>query len=462
MKKNILNFLIAFLTLSILLIVGYYLYKYITFEKFNVIIKANSNVILNENNITCDFSLHGCIVTLPSFSANNGEAIGYSYNSNDTNAIYKIGDKINISKDTLLYTITSKKKVVVSFAKDYDHIENEQVSCTIYNEDNACKVRLPRFNKIGYQNIGYSTSQDTFSYENSNLVYVEYLPGEEYYVSDNILLYPRYESYEGHKYDINYSSQIYENYLEIEKDVSDYNINMYKKYLEEIHQNAPYLFVNVKINLLTENTFNPLWRHEIGYNNFVTGMSYTSFNGWGRTSKWSTIDIKTNYDILKASSSEFAKNEIEDDYKYSVLVHEMVHTWDHYYGILFKGIKPTEISKSNEQIARNSSYYSEYYDGMISSQSDIKNLYNKYLSMFNEYKEQKKMNSSLEYTGVLSKYSFSNESEFVAEAFTHYYLKYLVPTGKYKNANIPDDIKTTIEKYICIAKNGYHNDGCIN
>ena len=37
----------------------------------------------------------------------------------------------------------------------------------------------------------------------------------------------------------------------------------------------------------------------------------------------------------------------------------------------------------------------------------------------------------------------------------------LVPTGEHKNANVPDDIKKVIEKYICIAKNNYQQNGCV-
>ena len=52
--------------------------------------------------------------------------------------------------------------------------------------------------------------------------------------------------------------------------------------------------------------------------------------------------------------------------------------------------------------------------------------------------------------------------EFVAEAFAHYYAKYLVPLTKYKDMNYPDDIKTTLEKYICVAKNNYDASKCSN
>lgn len=451
MKRKILNILIVLLVIVNILIGSLVIYKYFIFEKYMITLKTNGATTIERDSVTCDFSLSGCKVTLPSFQRAGGEVIGYSYNANDTVAKYKIGETIKISNNETLYAISSKKNVV-TIAKEYDQIDNENVSCTVYNEEKTCKVKLPRFNKVGYVNKGYSTSKSTFKFNGYEYAFFEYLVDEEYDLTDNITLYPRYEApLKGKKHDTTYYGQIHGIYLEIGKGVSTYNVNLYKKYLEEIYQKAPYLLTNVKVNLLSETSYNYYW-NKLG----STGVSYGEVTyDVARFMIKSSLDVKTEFNILKAKVPEFAKNEIDDDYKYSTLVHELGHIWDSYYKIAIKGIKPTEISSNNESIMKNNKYYTDYNSSLISNQSDLKQVYNKYLAQYNQTKGQ------IEYNGPLNEYAFTDTSEFMAEAFAYYYLKYLVPTGKYKNAYYPDDIKKVIEKYICIAKNNYQQNGCV-
>ena len=42
----------------------------------------------------------------------------------------------------------------------------------------------------------------------------------------------------------------------------------------------------------------------------------------------------------------------------------------------------------------------------------------------------------------------------------YYYFKYLVPKNGYRELDFPKDIQSTLEKYICITKNGYKEDNC--
>ena len=450
MKKK-LNFFIVFLIIANIIIGSLVIYKYLIFEKYTVSFKLNGATTIDRDSVICDFSLSGCTVILPAFQRVDGEVIGYGYNANDTKAHYLIGEKIKLSNNEILYAISSKKNVV-TIAKEYDQIDNEDVSCIVYNEEKTCRVKLPRFNKVGYQNIGYSTGKDTLkNYDGNKLAYIEYLQNEEYYLSGNILLYPRYEAFKGKAHNVKYYGQIHGNYLEVGKDVSDENINLHKKYLDEIYQYAPYLFANVKINLLSEKEANKYWGSD--YVKSV-GLTYATSSSLARMPKDQTIDIKVDYYDNKNSKLAYEE-------KYHTLVHEMTHSWNSYYGIKRKGIKPTEISNSNDEITKKTEYYSDYHLSTISSQSDIKALYDKYLPQYKRFLSNIKKNKNIKYTGPLSAYAFSSLSEFVSEAFAYYYLKYIVPTGEHKNANVPDDIKKVIEKYICIAKNNYQQNGCV-
>ena len=57
-------------------------------------------------------------------------------------------------------------------------------------------------------------------------------------------------------------------------------------------------------------------------------------------------------------------------------------------------------------------------------------------------------------------YAYTKNLEFVAEAVSWYYIQFVINDSSYQNSYFPDDLKQTIEKYICIAKNAYQSNGC--
>ena len=144
----------------------------------------------------------------------------------------------------------------------------------------------------------------------------------------------------------------------------------------------------------------------VGDNSFNTiwGSSYVGMNYGPKTLR--SVDIRCS-------------NKMYNDY-YATMVHEMAHSWDFFYA---------------KKLGEN-----------ISSQSDVINLYNKYKGSRNK---------------PFREYSYSNIYEFVADMMRYYYFKYYVPRAGFKDLNYPSDIKKTLEKYICISKNNYHEEGCV-
>lgn len=144
----------------------------------------------------------------------------------------------------------------------------------------------------------------------------------------------------------------------------------------------------------------------VGDNSFNTiwGKSYVGMNYGPKTLR--SVDIRCS-------------NQMYNDY-YATMVHEMAHSWDFFYA---------------KKLGNN-----------ISSQSDIINLYNKYKELRNR---------------PFRDYSYSNIYEFVADMMRYYYFKYYVPKVGFKDLNYPSDIKKTLEKYICISKNNYKEEGCV-
>ncbi len=430
-KGMILNYLITILSTLVVVSGTLLVYQLLIREQYSVSFNLNGASSIDANNIECDLSIKGCIVTIPNATAKDGEVLGYNYSNDDTFAMYKAGDKVLLDEDITLYAITYKKNTVKIDTSNIDFIENKEVSCNAYNNQ-SCKVKLPIFNKVGYNNAGYSTTSKKY---NEYALY-EYIPNEEYELNGNVTLYPQNESYTKKVYNTSYHGIIGNDILEVEKNVSSSTINTFKGYLDGVKNNAPYLLTSIKINILSESYFNNNWYAVLGRS--VSGTLGATYHTLGiNPSKDTTIDVKSSY-------SGYSQSESYEEF-YHVLVHEMSHAWDSYYPFALKGVIPKNISSSNEKVHDTKDYFSEYSLGRISNHQDVVNLYNKYKTQKNR---------------PISDYAYSSRAEFWAEIMSFYYLKYIVPTGHYASIDYPDDIKKVVEKYICIAKNNYRNNGC--
>lgn len=414
--SRILNYIIVFLVIGILIVGGIIAYKLISFEEHTVTFYLNGATTIANKRVTCEFSFKGCIIELPMVTREDGIIIGYSFDKDSHTANYKPGDKIKVDDDYKMYAISYKNVVITIDRNNTSYLEKDKLSCIMYNSDESCKLKMPMYNKIGYQLEGFSESKDV-SRANSS-----YFQNQEYEFNDSKTLYPNYTSKRSGKHNVVYNSgnqYIVENknIMEFEDNIDKDIIEEYKGIFNRINQLTPYYLNGTKVTVLNYNTFNGIW----GGRGNVLGINY-SYNG----SK-DDIPVSRSVDVLYLSKLTHAE-------RYYTLVHELGHSFDFYYGY---GIdRPSKITDI---------YISATGSKSISSQSDIKSLYNK-------YKNNRQR--------PLRDYAYTNVYEFTAESFAYYYLTFIDPTTGYSASKYPTDLKTTIEKYLCVAKNNYDPTKC--
>ena len=424
MKNKILDILIYILVFAIIVAVGLFLYQTFLVKSYNIKLELNGADNL-ENNVTeCTKSLKGCYVILPKATRTNGIVLGYNLNPEFEEARYKEGEKVYLSNDTTLYVISYVIRNVHIEKNNADFIENVSVSCNAYNKNDSCTIKMPNFNKLGYKNAGYATTSNS-SYKTPG----EYFPNEEYQITNDLTLYPKYSNDrrgENTTYNTTQEYLIKGSFVEAQSSTPKNIIDMYKGYLDEISKQAPFLFTGSKITLLEKNSFSRLWGRG------VIGICYGSSIEGHPLSR--SIDVLYNYG--------------DENYeKYFTLVHEMTHAWDFYYPYKLTGKIPKVGDLGRVWYNSTAEYNQVFGTERISAQEDI-------IALFNKYKKESST------TRPFGDYAYGAVTEFVAEAFAHYYAKYLVPLTKYKDMNYPDDIKETLEKYICIAKNNYDKNAC--
>ena len=134
---------------------------------------------------------------------------------------------------------------------------------------------------------------------------------------------------------------------------------------------------------------------------------------------WGKNYVGMNYGPKRLRSVDVRCSKVVYNDCYATMVHEMAHSWDFYYA---------------KRLGDN-----------ISSQNDVINLYNKYKNDSNR---------------IFRDYSFSSIYEFMADMMRYYYFKNYVPKVPFRDLSYPEDIKTSLEKYICVSKNDYQENKC--
>ena len=342
MKKKIRSFIIVLFVIAfLLLIVGgtlsikklknksNYLYAPDNGNYYVAKINLNGASFTDTKTVRCQIDENGCYVLLPNVIREHGIVLGYSDNKDDTTAKYNQGSSIFISDNVELYVISYHENTLIIDDTNIDYLENNNISCKMYNEDKSCKVKLPRYNKKGYENKGYSTSKESLT----GFIY----PNDEYSISRDTVIYPIYSTSNRHRaISVDKVLDYNGSFIEIESgcDVSTYNTLL--SYLDEIKQYTPYMLIGNKISFVSDNTFDEVW-----------GSTYVGMNYGPKNSR--SVDIRCSKTVY-------------NDY-YATMVHEMAHSWDFYYA---------------KKLGDN-----------ISSQSDVINLYNKYKNeqdrIFREY-----------------------------------------------------------------------------
>ncbi len=412
---RILNFLIVLFVVSLLILGGIFAYKYFTFKKYTITFELNGATYINSKEKTCDFSLKGCVIELPKAERDGGTVVGYNLGNGAHEAKYYPGDTVTINSDYKLYVVSYKEITINIDKNNTDYLEKDKVSCIVFNNESSCKIKMPLFNKKGYQLEGYSTRKEVSSALKS------FFQNQEYEFSENMTLYPNYNTTRGGTNDKFYEvNDVYnknnETIMEFGDGVPEDEKNNYKKILDDIYSHWPYYFTGTKITILESSAFGNTWKVSAG----VLGVNYSK-------GEYADYPVSRSLDVRVTPNYGY-------DEDYYVLVHELGHSFDHYYGY---GLHhPKEITKD---------YFSHNGSQSIGSQSDMQSLYKKYRSM---------------QVRPLRNYAYTNINEFVAESFAYYYLTFVTPTKGYDASKYPDDLKTTVEKYLCIAKNNYDTSKC--
>ena len=348
-------------------------------------IDLNGATEASGRNISCTKEKEGCFITLPTATRKDGEVLGFSLNKDDKLPMYSTGEVVSIDHDTTFYVISYETFLLHIADVETDYLEENNLTCNAYNHEESCSVKIPLFNKEGYENRGYSTSEMSLT----GFIF----PNDEYTLSRDVKLYPIYGTISrSRSIKVDKTITLGKTIIEVEKGCREEDVNTLLSYIEEIEDIAPFLLVGGKISFLTDKTFDEIW-----------GTNFVGMNFGPRSLR--SLDVRCS-------------NRAYNNY-YATIVHELTHSWDFYYA--------TKLDKN------------------ISSESDIINLFNKYLNDF-----QRPFRS----------YSYSNIYEFLADAMRYYYFKYYVPTTGFSNLDYPSDIKKTLEKYVCIASNNYNKDKC--
>ena len=285
---------------------------------YRISFNLNGSNMIEYKSLRCKSKDGSCSLTLPNATRNNGVVLGYSDNKNDLEAKYKIGDTITLTNNINLYAISYSQYELNIEKNGVDSLDKSSVSCKAYNGNRTCKVIIPNFNKIGYENKGYSTSSDS----KSGFIY----PGSEYELTESIVIYPIYStSSRKRSLNIEKTFTYQDSIIEIEKGCKESVYKEYLKYLDGISKNTPYLLLGNKITFVVDSSFDEIW-----------GATYVGMNFGPKSLR--SVDIR-------CSATSY------NDY-YATMVHEMAHSWDFFYA-------------------------SKFGDN-ISSQSDIINLYSKY------------------------------------------------------------------------------------
>ena len=352
---------------------------------YKVVFNLNGASKIEHKAVRCKIDGDSCSVTLPDAERKNGVLLGYSDNKDDIVEKYKTGETINLTSSMILYAISYQTNKLTIEKNNVDYLENNEITCNMYNDNKSCMVKVPKYNKVGYENKGYSASSESLvGYINS---------GSEIELTNDMILYPIYSTSSRHRVlNIDKVLTYNDSFIEIEKGCNESVYSEYLQYLDGISKNIPFLLLGNKIAFVTDTTFDAVW-----------GGTYVGMNYGPKTLR--SVDIR-------CSNSKY------NDY-YATMVHEMAHSWDFYYA--------TRLGSN------------------ISSQSDIINLYDKYKNVSNR---------------PFRDYSYSSIYEFIADMMRYYYFKYYVPRAPFANYTYPDDIKKTLEKYICISKNNYDESKC--
>ena len=430
----------------------------------NFVVNFNSNgAIVSEKQFTCPIKGESCEIILPKITRDEYEVLGWSLEKDGATSQHKAGDKVTINNDTTYYAIT-RKKLTTFFDKNVaDSVEKKEQSCYLYNNNTSCYITAPNATRTDYKMIGWSTSSNSTSAQYKVGEQIKVTKEQKYYaitaktitISFNLasarscniynretecsitmpvfnivgsyngawgtqVIDPETKYWVGKSYSFSKDTTLYgsirhpwgeysatenKNYKKIRKlsvydpitignKIIEYDtkipqstVDKHIQFFKTLYNDMPCLFVPGKVFILNHDTYSN-YSQSLGVVHYYEAYSFADL----QHEKKGTISLNAT-------------------------VHELAHTWDHYYG--FKtGTK-------------------------LSAQKDLK-----------------------DFTASLGNLiTIDNEREIFAAMVTNYYWHilgkntnesyYALCKGCTLNDKQKNELKTIMEKYIKISNNGY-------
>lgn len=389
-KENISLNTILIIVISILVIFIIFILL-IDKKRYTLTIINNKEVI---KSLSCNsykiFSYEsGCEVTLPLLTENGKYDLGYSVDENLT-IENKANDVIELKDSKLLYAIIGEKIITVKFvATEAEYIEYDQKQCLVPKGKKSCEIKIPYIDKAGEYRLSFNSkkNQTINSYKDtSNLYYLD----KTYKFDKDTTLYETIEAFAERSYSIYRKYKINESYIEIDAACTQEQKDQIEVLLNNVKNTAPFLLnIKGKITFLSHNNFYETWirKNNIGYG--AVGITTMAKN---------------------LNTAKIANIDVDCQYVNTATVHEMIHRYDYNYALA----KGNYLSSSNELISLFRTYSTQY--------------------MYYRY--------------PFRQYAYTDQKEFLAEAYNYYYFTYKNYDAAYAQSNYPSDVKAFIEKNI--------------
>lgn len=362
-------------------------------KTFTATFKSNGASSISRT-ISCTTSRgsDSCTITTPTITRSGYSIVGWGTSSNSTTAAVGVNKSLTLNDNKTYYAIT-KKQLTASFVNGS---KTTKKSCYIYNTKSTCSVTVPYYDdKNGKYGGTWSTSKTGYTQAVGNNT-ININGNKTYYA---VYRHPWRGTADiggsNYKKDRNLSIQkaydLGPTKVVYEKGIPQNAMITHYNFLVSLYYKMPYLFSPGKIWVMTEKTYS----------------KYSEYYGLTHTyGPFFNIDLKYDSSAGEKRVSPGAT------------IHELGHGWDFRFSFMHSSKKS------------------------ISAQQDIKNFYNS--------------------LGAKGRNNLS-DVEWFAATVTDYYYRYVnvdksVTTNsgydKYSASN-KKKMKSLIDKYIKISKNGY-------
>ncbi len=412
-----------------------------------------------------------CDITFPKINRANAGIIGWSTNKDSKDAEYEEKEKISVHDSKTYYAISYKEVTAKFEFNGSDELSKISEKCSFYNDSNGCSITTADIKREGWTVHGWNTNKNATSETVKEKAKTNIKNDTTFYAITSKKITATFNkntadslggctnptstgcSESCYVYNTNNSCSVKIPYIYSKgNEVQLFSIGTDPSTTTG-HTPAKPLSIssNITLNAIVDNryrknTYSIIKTKNYGYmafetesgcpasvyNNYYTfvdrlyskvpyiftgaKLTFTGDNSFQKT--WGNYSGMTYGIALGYRNIDVKCPNSYSNYYLQTIVHELTHGWDSYY-------------KAKTGLS-------------LSEQPDIKNLYNKY------------KNASKK---PLRTYAYSNEAEFIADAYAWYYFLYIDTSNPpyiiTDNYYYPNDLKLAIEKYIKIAKNGY-------